>query len=397
MTGNKWPMVKLGDVAPAKPIKPKDVASDSLVWQLTLDHIESQSGKLLKKNIQAYNEAGSSVHWFDDRHVLYSKLRPYLNKVILPDQMGLGTTELVPMQPDLERLDRRYLAYYLRSKPFVDWISAQVAGAKMPRVSMKVFWDHEIPLPPLEEQKRIAAMLDKADAIRRKRQQAIELADEFLRSVFLDMFGDPVTNPKGWDEYQLGQLLHSIDSGSSPKCDSRPANENEWAVLKLGSITSCSFIPEENKAMLQETAPREDFEVKQGDLLFARKNTKNLVAAVALVGTCPRKLLMPDLIFRLNTKDELVNKVFLWAMMTHSGKRAQIQNLASGAAGSMPNISKANLKTVLIPLPPLDKQEEFSDLYNAILKIKVRSASEFKQSLNLFSGSLSQKAFAGEL
>ena len=64
----------------------------------------------------------------------------------------------------------------------------------------------EIPLPPLAEQKRIAAILDKADAIRRKRQQAIQLADDFLRAVFLDMFGDPVTNPKGWEIAELGSI-----------------------------------------------------------------------------------------------------------------------------------------------------------------------------------------------
>jgi type I restriction enzyme S subunit len=73
----------------------------------------------------------------------------------------------------------------------------------MPRVSMKIFWEHEIPLPPLEEQKRIVTILDKADAIRQKRQQAIALADDFLRSVFLDMFGDPVTNPKGWERIRV--------------------------------------------------------------------------------------------------------------------------------------------------------------------------------------------------
>ncbi|MEF1341804.1 restriction endonuclease subunit S, partial [Vibrio rotiferianus] len=147
------------------------VRDEDNVWQLNLDMIESGSGKVLNKIKAPLSEAGSSTHWFDSRHVLYSKLRPYLNKVVLPDEQGLATTELVPMLPDPEVLDRRYLVHYLRSKQFVSWISDQVAGAKMPRVSMKVFWEHEIPLPPLEEQKRIAAILDKADAIRQKRKQ----------------------------------------------------------------------------------------------------------------------------------------------------------------------------------------------------------------------------------
>ena len=81
-------------------------------------------------------------------------------------------------------------------------------------VSKSKFEELQIPLPPLEEQKRIAAILDKADAIRRKRQQAIQLADDFLRSVFLDMFGDPVTNPKGWEVKHLGDCLDFLTSGA---------------------------------------------------------------------------------------------------------------------------------------------------------------------------------------
>ncbi|POC15472.1 type I restriction endonuclease subunit R, partial [Vibrio vulnificus] len=76
----------------------------------------------------------------------------------------------------------------------------------MPIVNKTTFSELEIPLPPLEEQKRIAAILDKADAIRQKRKQAIALADEFLRSVFLEMFGDPVSNPKGWEEPILSDI-----------------------------------------------------------------------------------------------------------------------------------------------------------------------------------------------
>src|SRR5690606_601286 len=200
------------------------------VWTLNLDQVEANTGKVLGKIMAPVSEAGTSTHGFDERHVLYSKLRPYLNKVVLPDERGLATTELVPMLPDPLRLDRKYLAYYLRSKSFVDWVSSQVAGAKMPRVSMQLFWQHEIPLPPLSEQKCIAAILDKADAIRRKRQQAIQLADDFLRAVFLDMFGDPVTNPKGWNEYVLYEIA-DIRSGVTKGKAVKPEDRDRKSVV----------------------------------------------------------------------------------------------------------------------------------------------------------------------
>ena len=93
------------------------------------------------------------------------------------------------MRPNQALVTRKYLAAYLRSLFFLNWVSQQVDGAKMPRVSMKVLWGHRIELPSLDEQQRIAAILDKADSLRRKRQEATRLADEFLRAVFIDMFG----------------------------------------------------------------------------------------------------------------------------------------------------------------------------------------------------------------
>ncbi|MGL4861014.1 MAG: restriction endonuclease subunit S [Enterobacteriaceae bacterium] len=261
-----WPTAKLSEVAPANPLRNMESLNEDHVIQITLDHIESGSGRLLKRNYAPVSEAGSSTHWFDSRYVLYSKLRPYLNKVYLPDEIGIGTTELVPMLPNDKVLDRKFLAYFLRSKAFVDWVSSQTAGAKMPRVSMKVFWDHEIPLPPLTEQKRIAAILDKANAIRRKRQQAIQLTDEFLRAVFLDMFGDPVTNPKGWSiDYlpNLGTFKNGLNYGKEEAGTDIPC-------LGVGDFKSLDRI--EGVCTLSNiqlnAAPAKDYLLQDGDLVF---------------------------------------------------------------------------------------------------------------------------------
>ena len=195
-------MAALKDVAPARAARlsflPKDV-----VWQLNLDQVEAQSGRILSKVTGLASAAGSSTQAFDTGNVLYSKLRPYLNKVVCPDSPGIATTELVPLRPDPIKLDRHYLTYYLRSPYFVKWVSNEVAGAKMPRVTMKVFWDHEIPLPPLAEQKRIAAILDAADALRAKRREALAQLDALLQSTFLTLFGDPK------EGVPIGELVES--------------------------------------------------------------------------------------------------------------------------------------------------------------------------------------------
>ncbi|MFZ3466208.1 restriction endonuclease subunit S [Vibrio harveyi] len=392
-----WPLVKLGEVAPSKALKKPVVRDEDNVWQLNLDMIESGSGKVLNKIKAPLSEAGSSTHWFDSRHVLYSKLRPYLNKVVLPDEQGLATTELVPMLPDPELLDRRYLVHYLRSKQFVSWISDQVAGAKMPRVSMKVFWDHEIPLPPLDEQKRIAAILDKADAIRQKRKQAIELADAFLRSVFLDMFGDPVTNPKGWEKKKLKTLLSSVDSGKSPKCEPMPAAHDTWGVLKLSAVTSGTYISSENKAFSGSSSLICKYEVRKDDLLFTRKNTRELVAAVAYVFDIDKKRALPDLIFRLNVKNtNQLNKLYLFGLLRDKSQRKVIQSIAGGAAGSMPNISKMRLLEIEVPVPDILTQEKYAEVVKRTHRLRTLMLDSKSKDAHLFN-SVSSKVFSGKL
>ncbi len=275
-----WPLVALGDVAPAKPIKLIGYNSSDKIWHVTLDQIESNTGLLLEKTIKPLSEAGLSTHGFDDRHVLYSKLRPYLNKVLLPDETGIGTTELVPMLPASGKLDRVYLAHYLKSKAFVNWISNQTAGAKMPRVSMNTFWEHEIPLPPLSEQKHIAAILDKADSLRRKNQQAIQLADQFLRAVFLDMFGDPVTNPKEFPQGIIRDLTESANYGTSAKASE---TEGEFPILRMGNITyqgGWDFSNLKYIDLSENDKPK--YLARKGDLLFNRTNSKELVGKTAV-------------------------------------------------------------------------------------------------------------------
>lgn len=177
-----WKMIALKKAAPAQPARLSALPHGD-TWLLNLDQIESQSGKILNKIMANASTAGSSTQAFDTGNVLYSKLRPYLNKVVCPDSFGIATTELVPLRPCPKTLDRQYLTNYLRSKSFVRWISIQVAGAKMPRVSMKVFWDHEIPLPPLALQQKFAAIVESVE--RQKASQRAHLAE--LDSLFASL------------------------------------------------------------------------------------------------------------------------------------------------------------------------------------------------------------------
>ena len=249
----------------------------------------------------------------------------------------------------------------------------------------------------MPEQRRIVAILDKADAIRRKREEGIRLTEELLRSTFLEMFGDPVTNERQWPRKPLSEVLDNIDSGWSPKCHDRRAEDGEWAVLKLGAVTYCEYQPEENKALPESEQPQPDLEVKVGDLLMTRKNTYDLVAASAFVFDTPPKLMLPDLIFRLRIKDKApVRAEYLWGLLTHPGKRRSIQSLAGGTAGSMPNISKAKLLDHLIELPPKPLQDKFADFMHAHRRMKCKRRELVAEQSSMFDA-LVQRAFRGEL
>src|SRR5690606_17946800 len=165
---------------------------------------------------------------------------------------------------DQEIIDLRYLFYALKRANLAE----KTITTSIPGLNRDDLYSTQIPLPPLPEQKRIAAILDKADAIRRKRQQAIQLADDFLRAVFLDMFGDPVINPKGWDVKPLSAGIRSISSGWSASGESRPCSDGEKGVLKISAVTSGVFKPEENKVVPSDRIPdgKKLLFPKKGDL-----------------------------------------------------------------------------------------------------------------------------------
>ena len=155
-----WQTMSIVEAAPIKSQR-GDLADE--VWLLNLDAVEAQTGTVLFKHRVQSGEINASTVYFTAESVLYSKLRPYLNKVVMPDEDGVATSEMIPMCPLADRLNRAYLCYWLRSDAFVRHISEKVAGAKMPRVSMDYFRSLAIEMPPLELQEQFAAFVEQTD------------------------------------------------------------------------------------------------------------------------------------------------------------------------------------------------------------------------------------------
>lgn len=134
------------------------------VWNLTLDQIDSNGGEINGFLQVNRSEVGSSTYYFKPPVVLYSKLRPYLNKVVMPEIDGYATTELVPLYCNEELISPVFLLNYLRSKKFVEFANINSGGAKMPRVMMDKFWKHEIKLPSKVTQHKFDLIYDQIKA-----------------------------------------------------------------------------------------------------------------------------------------------------------------------------------------------------------------------------------------
>lgn len=228
-------------------------------------------------------------------------------------------------------------------------------------LSVEQFEALEMPLPPLAEQSRIADILDKADAIRRKRKEAIALTDELLRSAFLDMFGDPVTNPKGWEVRRFGEVVSKLEAGWSANGEPRPHGDGELGVLKISAVTSGRFLPEEHKAVSRSVIDRPLVTVRRGDLLLSRANTRELVAATCLVDEDRPDLFLPDKLWRI-VPSQGATAGYLRFLLGHERLRSQLTKTATGTSGSMLNISMAKLEALPIPVPERRRQEAFDRL-----------------------------------
>ena len=181
-----WPTIPLREVAPE--YSPKLPEADSY-WWLNLDMIETYSGSLMEKVIATPEEIGNSTSTFDATMVLYSKLRPYLNKVFVPDDCGYATTELVGLRPNSKILNKYFLFNLLRGDQFVAYASGLSSGGQMPRIPMKALRDFKCILPPMELQEQFVETSHQSDKSKFELNEAIKDLDAMYKRIIKDNLG----------------------------------------------------------------------------------------------------------------------------------------------------------------------------------------------------------------
>jgi len=321
--------------------------------------------------------------------ILYC-LRGSLGKtaIIKDIQEGAIASSLVIIRPS-EQIRTDYFYRYLASPIGQAEIYKYDNGSSQPNLSAQSLKQYQLPLPPLEEQRRIAAILDKADGVRRKRKEAIRLTEELLKSTFLEMFGDPVTNPKGWEICELQNVCNRVTDGTH-----QPPNWADEGIpfLFVSNIVNgeidfkvSKHITEESWFELTSRCP-----IEINDILYT---TVGSYGNAALVRTKNRFCFQRH-IAHIKPDSRSIEPEFLLGMMQSDWIRQQADKQARGVAQKTLNLRE--LKKFTIFTPPIEEQKKYVKLRQGVEKQLSYYRSALEQSENLFN-SLLQKAFRGEL
>ena len=285
-------------------------------------------------------------------------------------------------------LDDKYFYFYL--SVLQKEIFRKAGGAAQPNISTKEISEFTIPLPPLDQQKKIAAILDSADAYRQKTKALIEKYDELTQSLFLDMFGDPFTNKKKFPVFKLGELCNElflgltskveyVEKGGFPLVRAKDINKGVLSFEKVKYISE--------KQHRKVTARRI---TKRGDVLISKSGTLGTCAIV----DSDREFTTYESIFTVRPKDGLLSNIFLVYLVRNEGFKLKL--LGNKVGGTVAHLNLKMFRDFEFPLPNIQKQKKFTKRAQAIEAQKAQAQASLAQAEDLFN-SLLQRAFKGEL
>ncbi len=339
---------------------------------------------------------GSSKQIVQENDVMLSKIVPHIRRAwVVGSSNGrrmIASGEWIVFRST--SFHPAYLKRVLTSNEFHTQFMGTVAGVggSLLRARPSQVAKIHIPCPPLPEQRRIAAILDTADLIRRKRKAAIAKLDELAQSVFYEMFGDPVKNEKGWEISELSSIAE-IRIGPFGSL----LHKNDYVPDGIPLINPCHMIdrkvycePDYSVApdKLKELA---SYRVKANDLIFARRGD---IGRCAIITETEDGYLCGTGSMFVRPNPNTINSIFLLHAMTSNGIKQELENKSKGI--TMKNLNSAELGSTTIPVPPIKKQNRFFELLSQIESLSNKQNLAFTDEDLLFS-SLQHRAFSGEL
>ena len=353
--------------------------------------------------IVAGSEIGSAKQVVEPGDVLLSKIVPHIRRSwIVGKERGrriIASGEWIVFRS--ERANPDYLRQVLVGAPFHTQFMNTVAGVggSLLRARPAHVAKIAIPLPPLAEQRRIAEVLDRAEALRAKRRAALAQLDSLTQSLFLDLFGDPATNPKGWPIKTLGDLVAEFRYGSSNKS----ANQGKPA-LRIPNVAGGTIDLTNLKLVPVDAAEFERLRLRDGDLLFVRTNgNPDFVGrcavfdskAAATSGFAGNEFIFASYLIRARLAATSIAPVFLREYLLGDEGRRQLRSRSKTSAGQF-NINTESLGAIPVPVPPIPLQREFARRVTAVEALKTAQRASLAELDALFA-TLQHRAFRGEL
>lgn len=363
-------MARLGDVATfinGYAFKPEDWSSTGLpiirIQDLTGNSYQANryNGDYLKK--YEVNEGDILISWSAS-----------LGVYVWHGEKALLNQHIFKVVFDKVEISKSFFVYQVES--ILEKAASAAHGATMKHLTKPVFDALPFYLPPLDEQRKIAAVLDKVSDLIAKRRQQLDKLDTLVKARFVEMFGDPENNPKKWPVKKLAAVVSSITAGWSVNGEARSRNTGEKAVLKVSAVTQGFFRPDEYKVISADMEIKKYVYPQKGDLLFSRANTRELVGATAVIEQDYPELLLPDKLWKVLFTNEM-DVYYAKHILSTQAIRKVFSSQSTGTSGSMFNVSTEKFRETMIPVPPIMLQHEFANFVQQTNKSK----SEVIQSL----------------
>lgn len=387
--------VALGEIANINPRLGRTMASDEPVSFVPMAYLSDQSAAATPESVRPFGEVSKGYTPMLDGDLLVAKITPCfengkIGQAQLTTRVGMGSTEFHVVRPSAE-IDARYLLHFLRTPRVNQAGRLRMTGSGgQRRVPAAYLEELGVPLPPIDEQRRIAAILDCAADLKRANARIESAVRELVSREFERRF------PVGVSGRPFGAYVSDLVGGRNLVADDQAADA-PFRVLKISSVTSGVFLEGESKPLPRSYSPPESHLVRSGDLLISRANTAELVGASALVVTDRTDLVLPDKLWRIVWREpDAIRPRYALALLQSQPVRRAMTRLASGTGGSMKNISKAKLLAMPISIAPLADQQRFEELADAASLHLTRTRTRQRR-LDTQMRTLPTRAFTGGL
>ncbi|EJE8351651.1 restriction endonuclease subunit S, partial [Escherichia coli] len=362
-------MVKLGDVCTINPRLPKNANPEQEVTFLAMAAV-SEKGEISSQETRILHETKKGFTYFERGDVLLAKITPCFEngKATLTNnlntQIGFGSTEFHVLRAFPDLILPEFIFYLVWNERFRIAAAKEMTGsAGQKRVSTDYLKEYKFYLPSIFEQEKIVAALNKGYSIHRKRQQAIKLADDFLRAKFLEMFGTPANNIHRFPTGKIRDLVDSVNYGTSAKAS---IDSGEYPILRMGNITYQGGWDFTDLKYLDLSVKEKDkFLVKEGDLLFNRTNSKELVGKTAVYEE-NRPMAFAGYLIRVRP-NPIGNNYYISGYLNSIHGKITLMNMCKSIVG-MANINAQELQNIEILIPPKHLQDEYEIIYKKIKK-----------------------------